>query len=202
MHHIHKQYALRKVWVFSIIFFAACQERTKDKETTLVVSKIVNTKEPPKPPPTPYSYYGCFNFIFDTDGTLYYYQRSYDRNKAPIRVIDFDSDAPIFINLNPDDIIIIPEDGVKSFIARNILKSGKTCRSVRVIGVTDTIKSRSIDALMNIFADTANHIFYSVRKTTVEESVVLDYKRREKFYYSDKVNWDSSKIWFDRKRME
>jgi hypothetical protein len=180
-----------------------CSCRTNDKEISLAIPEIGKTtdpKEPPPPPLSPYAYYSCFNFIFDSTGTIYFYQHFYDRNIKPIRVIDFDSNAPIFINLNPDEIISIPADGVKSFVEQNVLKADAAYRSVRVIGVTDTIKSKSLLPLMNILTDTLNDIAYLVRKATFEENVVLNYKRRQQFYYPDKVNWDSTKVWFDRKR--
>lgn len=195
---------MKKLLLVCLIVYSGCLDRTTDEGMTLVLSNPNQIKDPkkvPPPPPSPYSYYGCFNFVFDTSGALYFYQHYYDRNKKPIRVIDFDSDAPVFINLNPDEIVIIPEDATKGFVEQNVLKADNAFKSVRVIGATDTIKSKSLAPLMNILADTANHILYSIRKTTLEENVVLGYKKRQAFYYPDKVNWDTSKIWFDRKRM-
>lgn len=142
-------------------------------------------------------YYDCFNFIFDSIGILYFYQHSYDRNKAPVHVIDFDSDKPVFINLNPDDITIIPESAIKNLIISNILSFNQFCRIVRVISAKDSIKSKCLAPLMDILNDRVNHIFYSIRKTTLEETVVLDFKKRQEFFYAGKLIWDSTKIWFD-----
>lgn len=179
-------------------------DKSKKSEAILVVAAtelLRNTKEPPPPPPpppSPYSYYGCFNFIFDTSGTIYFYQHFYDKDKARSWVIDFDSNAPIFIDLNPDKIIIMPDNQIRAFFESNILPADPAYKSVRVIGIADTIKSTSLPALMNELTDTANHIYYAVRRATIEERTVLDYKKRQKFYNPDKITWDSTKIWFDR----
>ncbi|ULQ57133.1 hypothetical protein KJS94_02840 [Flavihumibacter rivuli] len=194
---------VERILLLCLIICLGCSCRTNDKYISLAIPEIgkaTDPKEPPPPPLSPYAYYGCFNFIFDSTGAIYFYQHFYDRDKKPIRVIDFDSNAPIFINLNPDKIISIPADGVKSFVEQNVLKADAAFRSVTVIGLTDTIKSKSLIPLMNILTDTLNDIAYLVRKTTFEENVVLDYKRKQKFYYPDKVNWDSTKVLFDRKR--
>ena len=196
---------LRQIFLLCLLIFSGCSDKTTDSENILVVSKTENPKDPkqpPPPPPHPYSYYGCFNFVFDKDGKLYFYQHFYDRNRKPFRVIDFDSNNPVFINLNPNQIIEIPEVGLKSFIEQNILKAEQAYKDVRVVGVTDTIKSKSLDPLMKVLTDATNHINYTIRKITHEENVVLDYKKRQEYYYPERVNWDSTKVLFNRKRME
>jgi hypothetical protein len=82
------------------------------------------------------------------------------------------------------------------------LKVDNAFKSVRVVGVTDTITSKSLTQLMSILKDTTNNIYYSLRKTTLEEDIVLDYKKKQAFYYPNKINWDSSKVWFDRKSLQ
>jgi hypothetical protein len=196
---------LEKTLLFCLLIIISCSERPNDNESMLVVSKTEipkDLKEPPLPPPHPYSYYGWFNFIFDADGKLYFYQHSWDRKKKPIRVIDFDSNAPVFINLNPDQIVEIPATGVKDFVEQNILNVEEVLKDVRVVGVTDTIKSKSLDPLLKLLNDASHHIRFSVRRITYEESVVLDYKKRQEFYSLERVKWDSTKVLFDRKRME
>lgn len=196
---------MRNILLFCVLVWTGCLEKPKDAETVLVVASaeaVRNSNEPPPPPPSPYSYYGCFNFIFDTSGTIYFYQNFYDKDKPPVRVIDFDSDAPIFIDLNPDKIIVIPDNQVGAFFESNISPADPVYKSVRVVGMADTIKSESLPSLMNKLTDTANHIYHSVRRATLEERTVLDYKKRQKFYTPDKISWDSTKIWFDRRRRE
>ena len=196
---------LEKTLLFCLLLISSCLERTNDSKSILVVSKTENLKdpkEPPSPPPHPYSYYGRFNFIFDVDGKLYFYQHYWDRKKKPVRVIDFDNNAPVFIDLNPNQIVEIPPSGVNDFVEQNILTVEEVLKDVRVVGVTDTIKSKSLDPLLKVLTDTSNHISFTIRKITYEENVVLDYKKRHDFYNSEKVDWDSTKILFDRKRME
>ena len=197
---------LRKTFIFCVLLWTGCLDKPKNTESVLVIRNTEAIKDttkaplPPPPPPSPYSYYGCFNFIFDKDGTLYFYQHFYDKDKAPVPIIDFDSDAPIFIALNPDQIIVIPNKEIKSFFESNILHVDRAYKSVRVIGMTDTIKSTALTSLMNELTDTANHIYYSIRPATLEEKTVLNYKKTQKFYNPDKINWDSSNIWFNQKQ--
>lgn len=194
---------MERLLFLGVLLFLSCSDRTNHKEVSLAVSDIGQATDSKKPPPlplSPYGYYGCFNFIYDSTETIYFYQHFYDRNLPVLRVIDFDSDAPIFINLDPSEMIIIPADAIKNFIDENVLKVDKAYRSVRVTGMTNPIKSKSLLPLLNILNDKTNDINYLVRKITFEENVVLDYKKKQQFYYPDKVSWDSTKVWFQRKR--
>jgi hypothetical protein len=164
----------------------------------VVVPSIQSSGQyPPLPPPSPYSYYGCFNFIFDTSGTIYYYQKFYDKDTSYESVIDFDSDAPIFINLSPDKIIKIPESALKAFFESNVLSADPAYKSIRIVGLTDTIRSPSVNYLMAQVSDTTKHIYHIVRLATLEERTVLDFMKKNKFYDADKVIWDSTQIWID-----
>ena len=196
---------LGKVFLFCLLILSGCSDRTNDSESILVVAKTEKSKDPeqpPSPPPHPYSYYGRFNFMFDRDGKLYFYQHFWDRKKKPVSVIDFDSNAPVFISLNPNQIVEVPENGLKAFVEQNVLNAEQADKDVRVVGATDTIKSKILDPLLKVLTDTSNHVNFSIRKMTYEEGVVLQYKKSQEFYYPEKVNWDSTKVLFDRKRME
>ena len=91
---------------------------------------------------------------------------------------------------------------MKSFVEYNVLKADQAYKIVSVVGAADTIKSEALDPLMNVLTDTTNHIHYFIRKITLEEDIVLGYKKRQEFYSPNRINLNSTKIWFDRKRIE
>jgi hypothetical protein len=184
---------------------SACSNKPPDKEASLVISdarKTVDRNEPPPPPLSPYEYYGSFNFIFDTTGTIYFYKYSSNRKIPPKRVIDFDSYNPVFINLNPNNITIIPEEAIGSFAKQNILKADIPYRTVRVIGLTDTIKSKNLLQLIEFLKDSSNNISYIVRQITFEEIQVLEHMKNQQNYNPKDIVWDTTKVWFDNKEAE
>ena len=174
---------------------------TKDTQAILILAPPDTTNDiikPPPFPPSPQSFFSCFNFIFDRNGTLYFYQHFYDKDKTPVAVSDIE--IPSRINLTPDQIIVLSDTEIRSFFESNIVPVDPAYKSVSIIGTTDTIKCKELTSLMKEVTDTVNHISYFVRPVTLEEATVLEYKKMQKFYNPDKINWDSAKVWFDQKQ--
>ena len=150
---------------------------------------------PPPPPPPPKEYYFPSNFIIDTGGHIYYYQQ---RMKLVWNCIPSEVDLPpLFIDLQPKDIIEVPTQNVKEFIKLNIQYLDNSDRQFAIALVADTITSNGLTKIFLIFKDKTNDISWIFRRTTQEENIVLNFKKSKEMYYrADEFKWDSTKTLF------
>lgn len=157
---------------------------------TMPVYNSTNSKIPPPPPPNR-AYYFPSDFIIDTSGQVFFYQRQGKWNDDV--QVDWSS-PPEFINLEPKDIVQIPVNSLEEFIKLNILDIDSSRRYVSVASEKDTINSRGLSKIISICKDENNHIRWKFRLITQEESIVLDYKKRNVTYDPEEIKWDSTKI--------
>lgn len=149
-------------------------------------------------PPPPYAfqpYYLPLNFIIDTGEHIYFYQQSilhgwFCGTGLP------DTIPPFFIDLQPKDIVEVPIDNVEQFIKLNIRHLSEEDRLFTIASTIDTITSTGLAEIFFVFKDTANHIKWTFRKTTQEETVVLKYKKSRERYEADAIKWDSARTLF------
>lgn len=139
------------------------------------------------------SFYGESQLIIDKTGNLFFYQKEY------IQILcSYGSEkdtVPHFLNLQPKDIVRIPQKYLNDFLSQNILIKEKN-RQILIIGSqSDTIKNPYfLDFLKSNIIQT-----YHIRRTTQEEDTVLQYKNNNNYYYSDSIKWDRTKIKFPNK---
>ena len=147
---------------------------------------------PPPPPPPPKEYYFPSNFIIDTGGHIYYYQQ---RMKIGWNCTPSEADLPpLFIDLQPKDIIEVPTQNVEEFIKLNIQYLDNSDRQFAIASVADTITSNGPTKIFLIFKDKTNDISWIFRRTTQEENIVLNFKKsKEIYYHADRFKWDSTK---------
>lgn len=191
--HLSNKFTLTKTIICCLIFISACSQKTQDSGFTYVVSsfnKLKDSKEPP--PPSPPSY-GPFNFIIDTAGQIYYYQLQAGKLKF-LDGCTSDDKTPVFINLQPENIVQLSLTNIDDFITTNILHFESEYKYIGIACQQDTVTTIGLKRLIDIFSDTANHSKYFVRKTTQEENVVLDHKQRQIYYDANSVKWDSTEI--------
>jgi hypothetical protein len=188
---------LKRTIIICLIFFAACKQLTKDKDFVFIVSSFNKPTNPKEPPHSPMPEYAPINFIVDTGGQIYYYQLQLGKPKCAS--VNDDNLTPPFIGLQPENIVQAPQSILAAFIKNNIILLDKDYKYVSIASFTDTVKAISLKSLIDIFSDTANKITYSVRKTTQEEKIVLDFKKRQIYYDPNSVVWDSSRIRFPPK---
>jgi hypothetical protein len=175
----------------------SCAQPFSSKKNTFIVPTDIQTSikwtdsAVPPPPPPSRAYYLPFNFIIDTAEQIFFFQR--ERTMNDDAVLDWGT-PPEFINLQPKDIFQLPKDDIEKFITLNILNSGRLGRVVAIASTKDTIESAGLSIIISILSE--NHVPWKFRKVTQEETVVLDYKRRNEVYYSGSVKWDSTKIRF------
>ena len=198
MHPILK--ALLKTLAFTLlIFISSCHQRTRNRIDTFIVpileKPLSDTLVDGVPlPPAIQTYYLTFNFIIDSSGQAFYYQRR-SRNYICGTGMDWDTPPP-FIDLQPKDIVQIPYAAIADFIKLNILSVDPSDRLVSIASINDTIKSNQLAEMLIVFKDTSNHIRWLFRKATQEESVVLKHKQKQAYYDSESIIWDSTKIGF------
>ncbi|KFF16228.1 hypothetical protein [Flavobacterium hydatis] len=163
-----------------------------------------NNQIPPTPPPPPNSpipgwlVYGTNTFIIDTDSKIYYFQRN---SIGMICGTETADTIPHFINLQPKDLIEIPNKNIYDFIKLNYKDD---FRNVTFIASkTDTLNSKAFfDLRKTLESSIKGRDFYLIRRTTQEEDTVLKYKKNNEYYYSDKIRWDKTKIKFPKYKIE
>jgi hypothetical protein len=174
----------------------SCAQPFRGKTNTFIVPvetqpNLKRTDQNVPPPQLGRAYYLPYNFIIDTAEQIYFYQRE--------RIINDDTEValdtpPVFINLQPKDIIQLPKDDIEEFMMLNILNSERLGRVVAIASTEDTIKSSGLSRIISILL--ANRVPWKFRMVTQEEIIVLDYKRRHAVYFSGGIKWDSAKIRF------
>ncbi|MFH6998307.1 hypothetical protein ACHRVZ_10275 [Flavobacterium sp. FlaQc-57] len=145
-------------------------------------------------PLPPKGFYGESQLIIDKKGNLYFYQKRYF-----LEFCSYGSEKdtlPHFLDLQPKDIVKIPETSLDDFLSENILNKEKNRRILIVASQNDTIKNTSFFNFINKNKLQA----YAIRRTTQEEDTVLKYKTNNNdYYYSDSIKWDRTKIKFPNK---
>lgn len=136
----------------------------------------------------PKGFYGESQLIIDKQGDFYYYQNRYiGIGCGTGRENDT---LPYFLDLQPKDIIKVPQTSISDFLSENILSKEKNRRILIVASQTDTIKNTSFFNFINKNKLQA----YAIRRTTQEEDTVLKYKENNYSYFSVEIKWDKTKI--------
>lgn len=139
-----------------------------------------------------HAYYATANFILADTNKVYFYK---DYSSAATCAPPIDN-RPIFINLDPRDIIQLPASSIGEFIELNF--SREMYNSIAVASYTDTIKSPILEKMLSAFAK-KRLPKYIIRRTTLEEEIVLYHKTHNLPYLSDEVEWDTTRINFESK---
>lgn len=193
---------MRRIFIgFMICFFLLnCSkkgEKLVEKNKFYIISsenrKFLQNLKKGNIPLTPKGFYGESQLLIDKKGNLYFYQKkyflelcSYGKEKDTL---------PHFLDLQPKDIVKIPQNCLNDFLSENILAKEKNRRILIVASQNDTIKNTSFFKFIN-----KNHLqAYVIRRTTQEEDTVLKYKTNNDYYYSDSIKWDQTKIKFPNK---
>ncbi len=101
--------------------------------------------------------------------------------------------------MRPIEIVAVPKEGLKRFIDWNILNYDPDYRVVAIGLLQDTVKSEALYNLTQLLNDKTIKTRWFLRKATQEETVVLDYKKRQARFYPEDIHWDSTKTRFPPK---
>lgn len=140
-----------------------------------------------------YPDYAQNNFIIGDSNKIYFYRT------APVMICTPQKKhPPEFINLEPNDIIELPVSSIGEFVHLNFGGELRRKRIISIASFTDTIKSDSFRYLLTSFA-TEKIAKYFIRRTTLEEEVVLNHKTKDLSYFPEEVDWDTTRINFSFK---
>ncbi|WP_296143596.1 hypothetical protein [uncultured Flavobacterium sp.] len=180
--------------IFGILVFISCTEKSKTKnieQKIYVISKedsIQNLSFQIE-----YPDYAQNNFIIGNNNKVYFYRTS------PVMIcIPQKKHPPEFIDLKPNDIIELPVSSIGEFVHLNFGGESRRKSIISIASFTDTIKSDSFKHLLSSFA-TEKIAKYFIRRTTLEEEIVLIHKTKDLFYFPEEVNWDTTRINFSLK---
>lgn len=174
--------------ILLLIFLTLCLGCTgkTEKETDIVIIPNDDSKGAPK------EFYFSYNFIIDTGNHIFYYQRPISRS---CHVLNSWDRIPPFLELRPNEIIEIPTNNIEQFLKLNMLNS-EYLKSASLASPVDTIKSQGFLKIISLFKDPSYKVEWVFRKTTIEENIVLDYKKKREEYSPDEIKWDSTKTLF------
>lgn len=105
---------------------------------------------------------------------------------------------PVFIDLQPNDIIELPVNSIGEFVHFNFGGESRRKSIISIASFTDTIKSDSFKHLLTSFT-TEKIAKYFIRRATLEEEIVLNHKIKDHFYSPEEVDWDTTRINFSLK---
>lgn len=193
---------MKSICLILIVLVAGCNQLPTQKDNVFIVRPKIkpipdtSRKIPPLPPlPPPIQTYNLpFNIIVDSSGQLYYFQLQYSSFYCGTG-INWDS-PPDFMELQPKDIILLPENGIEDFIKLNIEQVEPKFRKLSIASLKDTVRSDGLVKVFKILRDTSIHANWVFRMATQEERVVLDYKKSDTYYDANNIKWDSTKTMF------
>ena len=191
---------MKSIYFFIAILFFSCTQDKGHPNNIFFVSNGYNLRRDsvekgllPGPLPPPVPFYMNYHFLVDSAGQLYYYQL--DQN-GWFCGTGYDYNVPLFMGLKPDKLFQVSETNVVEVVKKNILSQEPSFRWV-IIGLKkDTIESNGLAKLMDMLKSDSNKVKWNLRKATLEESVIVDYKRKKLNYNSDSILWDTTKIKF------
>jgi len=195
---------MRNLFLFTLLFSilgCAKKEAPKEELKPYIISefkrKIDNLYKKPHnsefPPEPPRMFdYGSNNFIIDIQGNIYYYQTTFAIGCGTGRENDT---IPYFNNLKPEDIVQIPNNSIAEFVTLNLRKDARNF--THISSQLDTLNSKSsIELLKSVEKNSYRNDAFVIRQTTQEEDTVLHYKKENKYYSSEGIKWDKSRIKF------
>lgn len=149
---------------------------------------------PPPPPQTGGVIYGTNNFIIDKDSKIYYFQRNGEIGFRCGTGSENDT-IPHFIDLQPKDLIEIPNNCISDFVKLNYKKEVRNITFIT--SQIDTLKTKNYFDLVRVIEESLkDRDVYLIMRTTQEIDTVLNYKKKDLFYDSNDVKWDKSRIKF------
>ncbi|MFH7012059.1 hypothetical protein ACHRV5_09300 [Flavobacterium sp. FlaQc-52] len=166
---------------------------SKEDNISNISNKLKNKNIPPPPPILRWLTYGTNTFIIDKDSRIYYFQRN-EMGYICGNISEGDT-IPHFIDLQPKDLIEIPNNTISDFVKLNYKDDFRNITFIA--SKLDTLKTQSYFDLVNAIESTLkDRDSYFIRRTTQEEDTVLKYKRNNHYYISDDIKWDKNRITF------
>jgi len=159
------------------------------------ISKAYHKKNKiPKPfVPQEFKWYTDLVVIMDSKDKVYIYQTERKSSNEEAKF-----DYPNYIGLRPEYLTTIESKDFVLFLKNNNDIFGIFPNKENVINPfyiaseTDTIKNVAISNLNKALSKEKSQTIYLLRKTTEEENVVLNFKRNQKNFEPEKINWSTN----------
>ncbi|CAM3509792.1 hypothetical protein FSS13T_09300 [Flavobacterium saliperosum S13] len=189
---------MRNLFLFTLLFSVlSCSKKETSKEELVPYIISIDEKKNPVNRLSNSITYGLNNFIIDNKGNIFYFEPNESETYTHFQLIN--DTIPEFINLQPTNLIQIPVNSIDEFVKLNFKKGQKNI--THVSSQLDTLNSVAFyklkDALKK-YSYELDRDFYGFRRTRQEEDTVLHYKKENKYYSSEDIKWDKSKIKFTK----
>lgn len=195
---------MKKVIASSIIclFLLNCtkkEHRITEQNLPYIISqeneKFLQELKMKKIPPPPPGFYGYNQIIIDKNNNFYFYQKE----TIGWHCVTAETDTiPDFTDLEPNDIIIIPNNNVIDFIKQNVSSKDERHRMLVIGSQNDTIRNNDFKKIMTFINDSLKSKIriFTIRKSTQEEDTVISYRVNNKYYNSNSIKWNEDRILF------
>ena len=162
----------------------------EDRET---LEDLKKRKIPPPPEPPGWLIYGTNTFILDKNSNIYYFQGN--RIGLVCLTGSGNDTIPYFFDLQPKDLIEIPNNCIADFVKLNYKKEIRNLTFIS--SQLDTLQSKNFyDLIKAIRISCQGMDGYYIGRTTQEEDTVLKYKKNNEYYNFENIKWDKTKIKF------
>ncbi len=178
--------------LFCLLYFVSSCSLGKQDEVKVSVISLKAKSPKSHYTVSPQTYYSKFNFLVDSSGLVYYYCL---RNSGFTKT-DENGLQPSFIYLTPEQMVQVTSNSVIDFLKCNILNDNKDAITISLSSQKDSIKSMVFDNLIKFLYDSVKNVDFQIRPTTIEENIVMNFKKRNTFYDPKTITWDSTKIAF------
>lgn len=199
-----------KIFIVTFLLLISCKKENAKKDYYIIskqdsINKTFNFEKdsnkipPPPPPPLNLKWYSNLVFIMDSKNKVYVYQTEnkikYSRNGNDII---YDIEYPNYIGLKPEHLLTFESEDFIRFIKTNNdifeLYSNTEYRTNKffyIVSDCDTVKNRAVYELEKSFKN-EHRINYLIRKSTEEENIVLEYKRKGQKYIPENIKWSTN----------
>jgi hypothetical protein len=180
-----------------IAILTCCKKETIEKKHYVISNAdsiseawMKSAKVPPPFIPHNLKWYSDVVFILDSS-KVYAYQTEKTHTGSGTNT---DFQYPNYIGLNPEHLLTIDCENFVSFLVNNndifgIFPDNSVQTIIYLASQTDTVKSVALTELWKKLDKIKSRTFFSVRRTTEEENIVLSYKKKNKEFFPEKVKW-------------
>jgi hypothetical protein len=183
-----------------IVMLASCKKETIANKHYVIsnadsISEAWMKSAKVPPPLTPHNLKWYSDVVFILDSSKVYAYQTEKTHTGSGNDIHFE--YPNYIGLNPEYLLIIDSENFVSFLENNndifgIFPENSVQPIIYLASQTDTVKSVALTQLWKKLENNKSRTFFSVRRTTEEENIVLSYKKKNKEFLPEKVKWSSN----------
>ncbi|MER2998558.1 hypothetical protein [Pontibacter populi] len=185
-------------FIFLLIFLVICSacnrpDYTHTKEAPpYTVSQIDSTLQAQwkgtSTPPPPTLFYGDYNFIVDNRSQQVFLHKK-KHNWFCGTGVDFTK--PDFIDLAPEDLILLTDKEVQNYFADTLTNLGDR-QAIVLASLQDSIRLKEPRKLVDLIFLSRKIQRFNIRMVTEEEKVVLEHKNRNLPYSADSIQWSDN----------